>query len=232
MATNFGSMTGSEFLRLMRGNRNPVLNMQIKPQQSSGLPSLLELYNDPEYGDLLEQIYPDTSEQSRKQALGSLLLGGIAPAALRFAQGVPFAEAIEPLPAAFAEAGLRAQQGKQATEQARREARFKLASDELTRRRAAQAEANKLQAFTPGSSVYRGGELAFTVPDTKAPDPGTVAEYVYTGKEPLQTPFGVFEPNERVPLGSKQLASLGASQALFKRYEKPDIQRFFSCYFI
>ena len=165
MATNFGSMTGSEFLRLMRGNTNPVPNMQIKPQQSSGLPSLLELYNDPEYGDLLEQIYPDTSEQSRKQALGALLLGGIAPAALQFAQGVPLEEAIEPLPAAFAEAGLRAQQGKQATEQARREARFKLASDELTRQRATQAEANKLQAFTPGSSVYRGGELAFTVPE-------------------------------------------------------------------
>ena len=276
MAIDFGSMTGSEFSRLMRANRNAVPkqssgNRSTIPQQSSRNPSLLELYNDPKYGDLLEQIYPDTSEQSRKQALGSLLLGGIAPAALRFAQGVPLAEALEPLPTAFAEAGLLAQQGKQDTEQARREARFKLASDELTRRRDSEAEANKIMKGSPGDTFFRqgSGEEVFSIPakpekfigktlfnaegkatfvnnqdelnsaiekgfnqTTRPPeektsiDPGTIGQYVYRGKEPLQTPFGTFEPNAQVSLGSKQLASLGASQALFEKYEKPQIDRF------
>ena len=134
MATDFESMTGSEFLRLFGRNPNFVPKRQIRPQQSSGLPSLLELYNDPRYGELLGEIYPDRSEDARKQALGSFLLGSLAPAGLRIAQGVPIAEALEPTLTDLATAGNEAKRVRDVTEQARREARFKLASDELTRR--------------------------------------------------------------------------------------------------
>ena len=108
--------------------------------RSAGMPTLMDLYNRDSNRQLLEQIYPDTSEAARKSALGSLLLGAVAPAALRYASGTPLTEAIEPLPAAFAQAGLQAQQGKQAREQAIREGRFKLASDELTSLRASAAK--------------------------------------------------------------------------------------------
>jgi hypothetical protein len=264
-------MTGSDFLRAFGRNASPSPspNLNRAPAQNkinSGVPSLLELFNNPKYGELLNELYPDRSEDARKQALGSFLLGSLAPAGLRIAQGVPIAQALEPTLTDLATAGSEARRVKDVTEQARREERFKLASDELTRRRASEAEANKLQAFPAGSQVFRGSNLAFSVPEkftgktlfneegeatfvtnqneensaiekgfnqtTRPPkektsvDPGTIGQYVYTGKEPLQTPFGTFEPNARYPLGSKQLASLGASQALFKKYEKPEIDRF------
>lgn len=114
--------------------------------RSARMPTLMDLYNRDSNRQLLEQIYPDTSEAARKSALGSLLLGAVAPAALRFASGTPLTEAIEPLPAAFAQAGLQAQQGKQAREQAIREGRFKLASDELANLRAVEAARAKRAA--------------------------------------------------------------------------------------
>jgi hypothetical protein len=206
-------------------DRNMFSASQIAPQsqtRSEGLPSLLELYKDPKYGSLLEEIYPDTSEQARKQALGSLLLGGVAPAALRFAQGVPLAEAIEPLPAAFAKAGLQAQQEKQATEQARREGRFKLASDELTSLRSAAEKARERAAekttVAPGSSVIdASGNVLFTAPEKKSDKAaGTVQTYKYTGTVPLETPFGNLTPGDEINLGSNELASLGKTRNLFE----------------
>ena len=206
-------------------DRNMFSASQIAPQsqtRSEGLPSLLELYKDPKYGSLLEEIYPDTSEQARKQALGSLLLGGVAPAALRFAQGVPLAEAIEPLPAAFAKAGLQAQQAKQATEQARREGRFKLASDELTSLRAAAEKARERAEKTiiagPGDSVLdTSGNLLFQAPEKKSDKAaGTVQTYRYKGTVPLETPFGNLTPGDEINLGSNELASLGKTRNLFE----------------
>ena len=126
--------------------------------RSAGMPTLMDLYNRDSNRQLLEQIYPDTSEAARKSALGSLLLGAVAPAALRFASGTPLTEAIEPLPAAFAQAGLQAQQGKQAREQAIREGRFKLASDELANIRAVEAARAKRESEVV--SIPEGGVLA------------------------------------------------------------------------
>jgi len=126
--------------------------------RSAGMPTLMDLYNRDSNRQLLEQIYPDTSEAARKSALGSLLLGAVAPAALRFASGTPLTEAIEPLPAAFAQAGLQAQQGKQAREQAIREGRFKLASDELANVRAAEVARAKRESEVV--SIPEGGVLA------------------------------------------------------------------------
>ena len=163
MATDFESMTGSEFLRLFGRNPNFVPKRQIRPQQSSGLPSLLELYNDPRYGELLGEIYPDRSEDARKQALGSFLLGSLAPAGLRIAQGVPIAEALEPTLTDLATAGNEAKRVRDVTEQARREARFKLASDELTRRsEALQKELdrrNKNIILPKDSTLIQDGEV-------------------------------------------------------------------------
>ena len=234
MAQDFGSMTGSDFLRAFGRNASPSPSPNLNRARAqnkinSGVPSLLELFNNPKYGELLNELYPDRSEDARKQALGSFLLGSLAPAGLRIAQGVPIAQALEPTLTDLATAGSEARRVKDVTEQARREERFKLASDELSRRRASEAEANKIIKGSPGDTFFRqgSGEEVFSIPKEKTSvDPGTIGQYVYTGKEPLQTPFGTFEPNARYPLGSKQLASLGASQALFKKYEKPDIQRF------
>ena len=138
--------------------------------RSAGMPTLMDLYNRDSNRQLLEQIYPDTSEATRKSALGSLLLGAVAPAALRFASGTPLTEAIEPLPAAFAQAGLQAQQGKQAREQAIREGRFKLASDELANVRAVEAARAKRAAEALAEQEKRKYEARTKVTKTTPQD--------------------------------------------------------------
>ena len=208
MATDFESMTGSEFLRLFGRNPNFVPKRQIRPQQSSGLPSLLELYNDPRYGELLGEIYPDRSEDARKQALGSFLLGSLAPAGLRIAQGVPIAEALEPTLTDLATAGNEAKRVRDVTEQARREARFKLASDELTRRsEALQKELdrrNKNIILPKDSTLIQDGEV--------------IAEGVRTPPKEIK----VYLPNPNNPQGfDTRMIKQGSTLPQGAMLEKP-----------
>ena len=189
-------------MKVMQGiGSMPQAPVKMQAGGVAKMPTLMDLYNRDNNRELLEQIYPDTSETARKNALGSLLLGAVAPAALRYASGTPLTEAIEPLPAAFAQAGLQAQQGKQAREQAIREGRFKLASDELAAERTRRAQTTKLgegEILTD----YTGKTIA-TGPE-KFRATGKVEPYIYTGTEPLQTKFGVFATKPRNSFGSQR----------------------------
>ena len=193
-------------MKVMQGiGSMPQAPVKMQAGGVAKMPTLMELYNKDSNRQLLEQIYPDTSETTRKSALGSLLLGAVAPAALRFASGTPLTEAIEPLPAAFAQAGLQAQQGKQAREQAMREARFKLASDELAAERTRRAQTTKLgegEILTD----YTGRTIATGPKKVRAT--GNVETYIYTGTEPLQTKFGLLQPNQEIPLGANEFGSM------------------------
>lgn len=193
-------------MKVMQGiGSMPQAPVKMQAGGVAKMPTLMDLYNRDNNRELLEQIYPDTSETARKSALGSLLLGAVAPAALRYASGTPLTEAIEPLPAAFAQAGLQAQQGKQAREQAIREGRFKLASDELAAERTRRSQTTKLgegEILTD----YTGKTIAAGPKKFRAT--GKVEPYIYTGNEPLQTKFGVLQPNQEIALGANELGGM------------------------
>ena len=70
---------------------------------SSSPSSMMDFYN--KNLELARQIYGGDEEADRKQALANLLLGGLAPAGLQIAQGVPVAEALMPIGPLLATSG-------------------------------------------------------------------------------------------------------------------------------
>jgi len=59
--------------------------------QAGGSPTLASLYQ--KNLPTIQSIYGDNTEEARRQALGQLLLGGVAPTGLAIAQGQPVSEA-------------------------------------------------------------------------------------------------------------------------------------------
>ena len=68
--------------------------------------------------ELARQIYGGDEEADRKQALANLLLGGLAPAGLQIAQGVPVAEALMPIGPLLATSGASVREAKNKREAA------------------------------------------------------------------------------------------------------------------
>ena len=88
--------------------------------------------------ELARQIYGGDEEADRKQALANLLLGGLAPAGLQIAQGVPVAEALMPIGPLLATTGASVREAKNKREAAAKAAALDLASDQLTAAREAR----------------------------------------------------------------------------------------------
>ncbi len=102
----------------------------------SSSPKLMDFYN--KNLELARQIYGGDEEADRKQALANLLLGGLAPAGLQIAQGVPVAEALMPIGPLLATSGASVREAKNKREAAAKAAALDLASDQLTAAREAR----------------------------------------------------------------------------------------------
>ena len=98
--------------------------------------SMMDFYN--KNLELARQIYGGDEEADRKQALANLLLGGLAPAGLKIAQGVPIAEALMPIGELLATSGASVREAKNKREAAAKAAALDLASDQLTAAREAR----------------------------------------------------------------------------------------------
>ena len=111
--------------------------------------SMMDFYN--KNLELARQIYGGDEEADRKQALANLLLGGLAPAGLQIAQGVPIAEALMPIGPLLATSGASVREAKNKREAAAKAAALDMAGDQYT-------ASQKITSINPEHDVYRGGE--------------------------------------------------------------------------
>ncbi len=110
--------------------------LQLAP---GGAVSLKRLYE--ENLPMMQEIYGDQTADMQKQALGQLLLGGLAPAGLAIAQGTPVAEALMPIGPYAAQLSADVSKSKRAQQAAERAGAFELAQAEQKRIRDARAKA-------------------------------------------------------------------------------------------
>lgn len=136
--------------------------MQPIQMQTGGAASLKRLYQ--ENLPMMREIYGDQTADLKKQALGQLLLGGLAPAGLAIAQGTPVAEALMPIGPYSAQLAGDVSKAKRAQEAAERSGAFELAQAQQKAAADAAAKAREEKGFTPGTVIRRGGETVATVP--------------------------------------------------------------------
>ena len=181
---------------------------QAAPSSQS---SMMDYYN--KNLELARQIYGGDEEADRKQALANLLLGGLAPAGLQIAQGVPVAEALMPIGPLLATSGASVREAKNKREAAAKASALDMASDQY-------AASQKLTERDRTKDLYRGdGTLISAGVDkpTKPSGAGTTKDYRYEGEEPLTIPnIGTINPGDKISLGSNELRSLDTSRTLFK----------------
>jgi len=161
--------------------------------------SMMDFYN--KNLELARQIYGGDEEADRKQALANLLLGGLAPAGLQIAQGVPVAEALMPIGPLLATSGASVREAKNKREAAAKAAALDMASDQF-------AASQKLTERDRTKDLYRGTELISEGVDkpTKPLGAGTAKDYKYTGKEPVDIPgLGTIQPGQTFPIGGNEL---------------------------
>ena len=114
------------------------------PSSQSGM---MDFYN--KNLELARQIYGGDEEADRKQALANLLLGGLAPAGLQIAQGVPVAEALMPIGPLLATSGASVRELKNKREAAAKAAALDMASDQYT-------AAQKITEMDPKKTYIKG----------------------------------------------------------------------------
>ena len=161
--------------------------------------SMMDYYN--KNLELARQIYGGDEEADRKQALANLLLGGLAPAGLQIAQGVPIAEALMPIGPLLATSGASVREAKNKREAAAKAAALDMASDQY-------AASQKLTERDRTKDLYRGTELISRGVDkpTKPSGAGTAKDYMYTGKNPVDIPgLGTIQPGQTFPIGGNEL---------------------------
>jgi hypothetical protein len=173
---------------------------QAAPSSQS---SMMDYYN--KNLELARQIYGGDEEADRKQALANLLLGGLAPAGLQIAQGVPVAEALMPIGPLLATSGASVREAKNKREAAAKASALDMASDQY-------AASQKLTERDRTKDLYRGdGTLISAGVDkpTKPSGAGTTKDYRYEGKEPVNLPnIGTIEPGQTFPVGANELNTI------------------------
>tara|TARA_R100001460_G_scaffold22136_1_gene45022 strand:+ start:1911 stop:4253 length:2343 start_codon:yes stop_codon:yes gene_type:complete len=117
---------------------------QAAPSSQS---SMMDYYN--KNLELARQIYGGDEEADRKQALANLLLGGLAPAGLQIAQGVPVAEALMPIGPLLATSGASVRELKNKREAAAKAAALDMAGDQYT-------ASQKITEMDPGKTYIKG----------------------------------------------------------------------------
>ena len=169
---------------------------QAAPSSQS---SMMDFYN--KNLELARKIYGGDEEADRKQALANLLLGGLAPAGLQIAQGVPVAEALMPIGPLLATSGASVRELKNKREAAAKAAALDMASDQY-------AASQKLTERDRTKDLYRGTELISRGVDKpqKPQSAGTAKDYRYTGKNPVDIPgIGTIQPGQKFPIGGNEL---------------------------
>ena len=129
------------------------------------------------------------------------MLGGLAPAGLQIAQGVPVAEALMPIGPLLATSGASVRELKNKREAAAKAAALDMASDQF-------AASQKLTERDRTKDLYRGTELISRGVDKpqKPLGAGTAKDYRYTGKEPADIPgVGTIQPGQIFPIGGNEL---------------------------
>jgi len=200
--------------------------------QAGGSPTLASLYQ--KNLPTIQSIYGDNTEEARRQALGQLLLGGVAPTGLAIAQGQPISEALMQLGPYAAQLGAGVQEQQRKQEAAMKQAALSLASDELQAQRAAAAEAAKPIKVAPGEKVFgpvdpeTGKRTVIAEVAAKAPAVGAVDQYVYTGDKAVEiSGFGTIQPNQLIPLGANEFPTVReALGGNLQKYEKPTTPSF------
>ena len=200
--------------------------------QAGGSPTLASLYQ--KNLPTIQSIYGDNTEEARRQALGQLLLGGVAPTGLAIAQGQPVSEALMQLGPYAAQLGAGVQEQQRKQEAAMKQAALSLASDELQAQRAAAAEAAKPIKVAPGEKVFgavdpkTGKRPVVAEVAAKPTGVGTVTEYVFTGDKAVNIPgYGTIQPNQRIQLGANELPTVReALGGNLQKYEKPTTPSF------
>ena len=165
----------------------------------SSSPKLMDFYD--KNLELARQIYGGDEEADRKQALANLLLGGLAPAGLQIAQGVPVAEALMPIGPLLATSGASVREAKNKREAAAKAAALDMASDQY-------AASQKLTERDRTKDLYRGTELISRGVDkpTKPSGAGTAKDYKYTGTKSVDIPgLGTIQPGQTFPIGGNEL---------------------------
>lgn len=127
--------------------------MQPLQMSGGGAARLANLYK--QNMPVVQDMFGDQSEALKKQALGQLLLGGVAPAGLAIAQGAPVSEALMQLGPYAAQLGAGVQQSKMKQDAAARQAALNLASSQQAAEVAAKTAANA--PFTLGENQTRFG---------------------------------------------------------------------------
>ncbi len=181
--------------------------------QAGGSPTLASLYQ--KNLPTIQSIYGDNTEEARRQALGQLLLGGIAPTGLAIAQGQPISEALMQLGPYAAQLGAGVQEQQRKQEAATKQAALSLASDELQAQRAAAAKAAELLKLAPGEKAFgpedpmTGNRPIVAEVPVKPPGVGAVKEYVFTGANAIDIPgWGTIQPNQRIQIGANELPTV------------------------
>ena len=200
--------------------------------QAGGSPTLASLYQ--KNLPTIQSIYGDNTEEARRQALGQLLLGGVAPAALAVAQGQPISEALMQLGPYTAQLGAGVQEQQRKQEAAMKQAALSLASDELQAQRAAAAEAAKPIKLAPGEKAFgpadptTGVRPVIAEVAAKAPAVGAVDEYVFTGDTAVKIPgFGTIQPKQIISVGANEYPTVReALGGNLQKYEKPPTPSF------
>ena len=136
--------------------------MQPLQMKAGGAARLAELYK--QNMPVVQDMFGDQSAALKKQALGQLLLGGVAPAGLAIAQGTPVSEALMQLGPYAAQLGAGVQQSKMKQDAAARQAALNLATTQQAAEVAAAAKAQEEKGFAPGSVIRKGGKTVATVP--------------------------------------------------------------------
>ncbi len=200
--------------------------------QAGGSPTLASLYQ--KNLPTIQSIYGDNTEEARRQALGQLLLGGIAPTGLAIAQGQPISEALMQLGPYAAQLGAGVQEQQRKQEAATKQAALSLASDELQAQRAAAAKAAELLKLAPGEKAFgpedpmTGNRPIVAEVPVKPPGVGAVKEYVFTGANAIDIPgWGTIQPNQRIQIGANELPTVrDALGGNLQKYEKPTTPSF------
>jgi hypothetical protein len=200
--------------------------------QAGGSPTLASLYQ--KNLPTIQSIYGDNTEEARRQALGQLLLGGVAPTGLAIAQGQPISEALMQLGPYAAQLGAGVQEQQRKQKAAMKQAALSLASDELQAQRAAAAEAAKPIKVAPGEKVFgpvdpeTGKRTVIAEVAAKAPAVGSVDQYVFTGDTAVEIPgFGTIQPKQIISIGANEFPTV--REALgnnLQKYEKPTTPSF------
>ena len=118
-------------------------------QMKQGGPATLQDFYEKNLATV-QDIYGGDDDANRRQALGQILLGGVAPIGLQIAQGTPVAEALMPLGPMLAQQAAAVKATKDKRDSTAKATALQMAQSQLS-------DSQKLTQLDPEKDTYRGG---------------------------------------------------------------------------